>query len=148
MSIFSSFVTLIELATREAEQASARLGAAIQAEEDTWRKLALLEHYREDYKLSCQQDMVNGLSIWKYRNFQVFLENIERAIVSLQEVTRRAHEHVEIERKAWQAVERKRLSYKILDSQAARRKLQMENKRDQKLMDEHAARQHRHEYKS
>ena len=144
MPAHSSLSMLMELAAREADDASARLGEAIQSAEDAGQKLALLEHYFEDYSLSCQQNMSNGLSIWKYRNFLVFLENIERAIVSQQEAVRKAHERVAIEREAWQAIERKRLSYKILDDQAAQRKLHMENQREQKLTDEHATRQYQH----
>ena len=42
---------------------------------------------------------------------------------------------------AWQASERKRLSYRTLNERAATEALRVENKRDQKQMDEHAARQ-------
>ncbi len=128
MPIFSSFVTLIELASREAEQASSRLGVAIQAEEDAWRKLALLEYYRDDHTLSGQQGATNDLPICKPQYFQAFSENREGAIVGLPATTRSSHEQTETERKAWQAVRRKRLPCQILDSQAAR--------------------QHRHAYKS
>ncbi|MFZ4698693.1 MAG: flagellar export protein FliJ [Candidatus Methylumidiphilus sp.] len=140
----SSLSMLMELATREADNASARLGATIQSAEDAGQKLALLEHYLENYSLNCQQNMSNGLSIWKFRNFLVFLENIECAIASQKETVRRAHERVAVEREAWQVIERKRLSYKILDDQAAQRMLHMENKREQKLTDEHATRQYQH----
>lgn len=143
-----SLATLIELVSKEADQASARLGTAMQAEEEAGRKLALLEHYRENYQSNCQQHMESGLSIWKYRNFQAFLDNIERAIDSQKDVRRRAQETVEDMRHAWQEIERKRLSYQLLDEQAARRKLSMENKREQKLTDEHATRQHRQNQKS
>ena len=142
MPTHSSLSVLIELATREADQASIRLGMAIQAEEEAGRKLALLEHYKENYNLAFRQNMAIGISIWKYSNYQVFLENLERAIASQQEVLRRTHNHVVTEREVWQVIERKRLSYKILDEQAAQRKLYTENKREQKLTDEHAMRQH------
>ncbi|MCX7113779.1 MAG: flagellar export protein FliJ [Proteobacteria bacterium] len=143
----SSLSTLIELATREADQASTRLGIAIQAAEEAGRKLALLEDYRENYRLDWRRCTGNGLSIWKYRNFLVFLENIECAIASQKEVVHKALEYVAIEREAWQVIERKRLSYKILEDQAAQRELHMENKREQKLTDEHAKRQYQHRHK-
>lgn len=91
--------------------------------------------------------MEDGLSIWKYRNFLVFLDNIECAIASQQETVRKAHEQVAMERQAWQATERKRLSYKILDDQAAQRGLRMEHKREQRLTDEHATRRYQHHHK-
>lgn len=148
MATHSSLSVLIELATREVDQATTRLGIAVQAAEDASRKLSLLEDYRENYQLNFQENMLNGLSLWKYRNFQVFLENIDRAITSQQEVVRRAQQRVRIEREAWQVVERKCLSYKVLDEQEAQRQLYKESKREQKLMDEHAIRQYQHPHKT
>ena len=47
----------------------------------------------------------------------------------------------EQEKAAWQASERKRMSYSTLNDRADAAALKLENKRDQKQMDEHAARQ-------
>jgi hypothetical protein len=47
----------------------------------------------------------------------------------------------EQEKSAWQASERKRMSYSTLNDRADAAALKLENKRDQKQMDEHAARQ-------
>jgi flagellar FliJ protein len=52
-----------------------------------------------------------------------------------------AHKRVEKERAAWQACERKRMSYDTLATRAQKAQQVKENKRDQKQMDEHAARQ-------
>lgn len=41
----------------------------------------------------------------------------------------------------WQLAERKRMSYTTLNNRAQEQALKLENKRDQKAMDEHAARQ-------
>ena len=46
----------------------------------------------------------------------------------------------EFERTTWQESERKRLSYRTLNERAASEALKVENKRDQKQMDDHAAR--------
>jgi len=46
----------------------------------------------------------------------------------------------EMERKAWQESERKRLSYRTLNERAAAQALAIETKRDQKMMDDFAAR--------
>jgi flagellar FliJ protein len=45
-----------------------------------------------------------------------------------------------MEKKGWQESERKRLSYRTLNERAALEALALENKRDQKMMDDHAAR--------
>jgi flagellar FliJ protein len=45
------------------------------------------------------------------------------------------------EKGAWQASERKRMSYDTLANRAMKEEQRRENKKDQKLNDEHAARQ-------
>jgi flagellar FliJ protein len=54
---------------------------------------------------------------------------------------RHAEYRGEQEKAAWQTAERKRMSYSTLNERAAAEALKVENKRDQKQMDEHAARQ-------
>jgi flagellar FliJ protein len=45
-----------------------------------------------------------------------------------------------MEKKGWQESERKRLSYRTLNERAAAEALALESKRDQKMMDDFAAR--------
>jgi flagellar FliJ protein len=74
-----------------------------------------------------------------YRNFQLFLEKIDNAIDG-QVVVQSSQQRVAEARAAWQACERKRMSYDTLATRARDQEMRKENKRDQKSMDEHAAR--------
>ncbi len=76
----------------------------------------------------------------EYRNFQVFLEKLDNAIAGQQVILTDAQKRINEKRTAWQATERKRLSYDTLASRAHKAEQHKENKRDQKLTDEHAAR--------
>ncbi len=141
MATSSALDTLIELATKDSDEAAKRLGHCMKAAEDSEQKLVLLMQYRDDYAARFQRNLESGLTAMGYRNFQLFMDKLENAISSQQLVVREAHIHVEQERSAWQASERKRMSYGTLANRALKASQLAENKRDQKQTDEHAARQ-------
>ncbi len=138
----SALDTLIELATTETDEAAKRLGLAVKAATDTESKLTMLLEYREEYATRFQASMASGLSAMGYRNFQLFMDKLDTAIDGQRNVVAEAKKRVEERRKAWQAGERKRMSYGTLANRALQEEQHRENKRDQKAMDEHAARQH------
>jgi len=70
-----------------------------------------------------------------------FIEKLETAVKGQLEMIKHAELRSEQEKAAWQASERKRMSYSTLNDRADAAALKLENKRDQKQMDEHAARQ-------
>ncbi|HWT70872.1 MAG TPA: flagellar export protein FliJ [Oxalicibacterium sp.] len=137
----SALETLIELAVRDSDEAAKRLGKCVATAAEAEQKLELLKQYREDYAQRFQQNLTSGLSANGYHNYQVFLAKLEQAITGQQQVVQDAHQRVERERSAWQACERKRMSYDTLATRAQKAQQVKENKRDQKQMDEHAARQ-------
>jgi flagellar protein FliJ len=140
MATPSALETLIELATKETDDATKRLGRAIRVSEEAQQKLVILEQYRDDYAARFQETLSNGLTALSYRNFQLFIEKIDSAIDGQHNVVRSSQQKVAEARSAWQACERKRMSYDTLATRAKEKELQKENKRDQKAMDEHAAR--------
>lgn len=140
MATSSALGTLIELATRDTDEAAKRLGKAMKAVEDAEQKLALLNQYRDDYMTRFQHSLSTGLSAMAYANYQQFIGKLDQAVTSQQLVIRDAKLAVEREREAWQACERKRMSYGTLAERADKAQQAKENKRDQKQMDEHAAR--------
>ncbi len=140
MATSSAIHTLIELATQETDEAAKRLGRAVRASEESQQKLTLLQQYREDYAARFQANLAAGLSASGYRNFQVFIDKLDSAIVSQQHVVDEAERRVAHERGAWQASERKRMSYDTLATRAQKEMQKQENRRDQKQSDEHAAR--------
>ncbi len=137
----SALDTLIELAQRESDEAAKRLGIALKAVEEAEQKLTMLNGYRDDYAMRLDGAQVAGITPAAYRNFVAFMEKLEHAIRGQREVVKHAQHKSGLEKAAWQASERKRLSYRTLNERAAAEALRLENKRDQKQMDEHAARQ-------
>lgn len=136
--------TLIELAQRETDDAAKRLGAALKAVEESEQKLQMLLGYRDDYASKLDAAQLAGITPMAYRNFVAFMDKLDNAINGQREVIKHAQHKSSMEKTAWQASERKRLSYRTLNERAAITALKLENKLDQKQMDEHAARQAYH----
>ena len=140
MTLPTAISTLIELATTETEEAAKRLGLAIRAADDADKQLQLLLHYRDDYAARFQANLAAGLNAMGYRNFQLFMDKLDTAINGQTQIVQDAKKRVERERGAWQAGERKRMSYGTLANRAEKEAQRKENKRDQKITDEQAAR--------
>jgi flagellar FliJ protein len=136
----SALDTLIELAQRASDDAAKRLGAALKAVDEAEQKYQMLLGYRDDYANRLDQAQMNGITPFAYANFVAFVGKLDNAINGQQEVVKHAKYKSEQEKAAWQESERKRLSYRTLNDRAAAEALKIENKRDQKMMDDHAAR--------
>jgi flagellar FliJ protein len=141
MATPSALETLIELATSATDEAAKRLGNAIRATDKAEKKLALLQQYRADYSARLQAKMAQGLSPMHYRNFQAFIDKLDAAIDGQQQLVKEAENGVAQEKGVWQASERKRMSFDTLANRAVKAEQKRDNQRDQKLNDEHAARQ-------
>ena len=140
MANTSALETLIELAQRDSDAAAKRLGAALKAVEEAEQKLNMLLGYRDDYADRLDQAQMAGITPFAYANFVAFVGKLDNAINGQQEVLKHAKYKSELEKTTWQESERKRLSYRTLTERAAAEALKLENKRDQKMMDDHAAR--------
>jgi flagellar protein FliJ len=140
MADISALTTLIELATKDVDEAAKRLGRAVRAVDDARQKLTLLSDYRDDYASRFQVTMTNGFTPMAYRNFQGFMDKLDQAIKGQQQLVRDAEWRVEQERGAWRESERKRISYDALASRAKSAADQKIARREQKQTDEQAAR--------
>lgn len=136
----SALETLIELAQRASDDAAKRLGAALKGVEEAEQKLNMLLGYRDDYAQRLDQAQMAGITPFAYANFVAFVGKLDNAINGQQEVLKHAKYKSDLAKTAWQESERKRLSYRTLNDRAAAEALKIENKRDQKMMDDHAAR--------
>ncbi|WP_426104656.1 flagellar export protein FliJ [Massilia sp. TSP1-1-2] len=137
----SALDTLIELAQRDTDEAAKRLGVALKAVDEAEQKLTMLLGFRDDYGIKLEAAQIAGMTPMAYRNFIAFIDKLEVAINGQRDVLKIAQNRSANEKTTWQAAERKRLSYRTLSERASVEALRLENKLDQKQMDEHAARQ-------
>lgn len=140
MANISALNTLIELATKDVEDAATLLGRAVRAVADAKEKLTLLSGYQEDYANRFQSSMAGGLTTMAYRNFRAFMDKLDQAIAGQRHVITDAECRAEIECGKWRECERKRISYDALASRAKSAEQKKVAKREQKETDELAAR--------
>ena len=133
--------TLMDLARRETDDAAKRLGIALKAVDEAKQKHQMLVGYQAEYIKRFEAAQAAGITPMAYRNFVAFIEKLDTAVKGQLEMIRHAELRSEQEKAAWQVSERKRMSYSTLNDRADAAALKLENKRDQKQMDEHAARQ-------
>jgi len=145
MANISALETLIDLAQRESDAAARRLGSALKAVEEGEQKLQMLLGYRDDYAHKLDAAQMAGITPFAYHNFVAFIGKLENAIAGQRDVIKHAQYKADLDKKAWQESERKRLSYRTLTERAALEALNIDNKRDQKMMDDHAARTARYQ---
>jgi len=140
MANTSALETLIELAQRDSDDAAKRLGVALKAVEEAEQKLQMLLGYRDDYANRLDQQQMAGITPFAYQNFVAFVGKLDNAINGQREVLKHAQYKSDQEKKTWQESERKRLSYRTLNERAVAEAQKIADKRDQKMMDDHAAR--------
>ena len=140
MAQASALDTLIDLAQRDSDAAAKRLGVALKQVEDAEQKLQMLVGYRDEYARKLDAAQVAGITPFAYNNFVAFIGKLDTALNGQRDVVKHARSRADTERATWQESERKRLSYRTLNERAAAEALKVQNKRDQKMMDDHAAR--------
>lgn len=140
MASTSQLNTLISLAENKTNDAAKLLGTAIRAGEDAQQKLELLQQYRDDYAVRLESTRAVGLSIMSHQNYQVFLGKLDSAITGQEAIVEHEKKRIAASRTVWQENARKKMSFSALSQRAQEELQRIESKRDQKLMDEHAAR--------
>jgi flagellar FliJ protein len=140
MTNSSALDTLIELAVSATDEAARKLGQAIRSCDEAQAKLAMLIQYREDYAARFQTGMAKGLSVAGYQNFRVFMEKLDAAIAGQQQIVAANEHRVTQDRGVWRDNECRRMSYDTLATRAQTEKRRVDERRQQKATDEHAAR--------
>ena len=143
MANATAFGTLIDLALQESDEAARRLGQAVQASAQEQEKLDLLIGYQHDYLQQLGQRLQHGLTVQSHRNYQDFIAGLDRAISQQMEVCKTCQQAAANELEMWRASERKRLSFETLEQRQVLAARRVENRREQKQTDEHAARSRR-----
>ena len=132
--------TLMDLAQRETDDAAKRLGASLKQVDEAKQKHEMLVGFQDEYIKKFEAAQTAGITPMAYRNFVAFIEKLDTAVKGQLDMIKHAEYRSAQEKAAWQASERKRMSYSTLNDRADAAALKLENKRDQKAMDEHAAR--------
>ena len=131
---------LQDLASKEVDEAAVALAKAMKLANEAQAKQDMLNEYRLDYVRNLNKILEAGMGAKAYQNFQNFFGKLDQAIAGQQEVVELANQQVKIQKQLWQESQRKKLSYEVLTDRSEKRILKVEQKKDQKQMDEFAMR--------
>lgn len=139
----ATLTMLFDLASEEAELAAKQFAIANKAVKAAQEKCTMLQGYKQDYSDHYHLQLTKGLGKEAHLNYQYFLQNLQQAINGQEDVMVAAQYECDKMRELLQAAQRKKMSYEVLIKRAKKKAMQIENKRDQKMMDEFAMRSKR-----
>ena len=128
------------IASKEVDEAAIALAKAMKLANEAQAKQEMLNEYRLDYVRNLNKILEAGMGAKAYQNFQNFFGKLDQAIAGQQEIVELANQQVKLQKQIWQDSQRKKLSYEVLSDRSEKRELKVEQKKDQKLMDEFAMR--------
>jgi len=130
------------LAQQQSDDAATRLGMLNAEAAKAEAKLNMLLGYREEYRERFRNSVHQDVHSAGWKNFQQFLQKLDEAIEQQRAAVLACHQAVQLGRCEWQSKQKQVKAYDALeqrhdDQQALRLK-----RRDQRLMDDFAARAH------
>jgi len=128
------------LAQDAVEQATQQLGQVRKAQQAAEQQLSMLLNYQDEYRQKLNNQLSGGMESSNWQNYQQFIGTLEQAITQHRQQLTQWGEKVESAVKHWQDKQQRLNAFETLHTRAQSAQLQLENKRDQKLMDEFAQR--------
>jgi flagellar FliJ protein len=135
--------TLLELSHSNLDEAARKLGRLLANEQETEKTLALLERYREEYEERFRQAAHEGLSREQWGNYRAFLGRLDEAIAQQRALVAASKRRTADGQREWLD---KRKRVKAFDTLSQRHRANAAHeaaKREQHLLDEHAAKSFR-----
>ena len=135
--------TLLDLANSRMDDAARKLGELIASEHAVEEKLALLVDYRKEYQDRFVEAARNGIGPDAWRNFSAFLGKLDDAIAQQQRLVSDSRQRTEQGQQAWVDQRNKVKAFDTLSHRHQSEQARKEAKQEQRLTDEHAAKQFR-----
>lgn len=140
MSAKSVICTLQQLSAKAVDAAAEQLAASNKGLADEMNKLSMLETYRNEYSSKLSANLANGVDIQMHQNYLRFMHMLDDAIHGQELVVATAKQQVQEDQSAWQESNKKKLSYEVLGDRALQKQQLVDDRLEQKLMDEFAMR--------
>lgn len=136
----SPLIILRDLAQDAVEQAAQQLGQVRQAQLAAEQQLSMLLNYQDEYRQKLTCTLSEGMGSASWQNYQQFIGTLEQAISQHRQQLVQWSEKVDRAVKQWQDKQQRLNAFETLNTRALSAEQRLENKRDQKLMDEFAQR--------
>ena len=134
---------LLDLANNRMDEAARKLGELIASENAVEEKLALLVDYRKEYHARFVEAVRNGIGPDAWRNFSAFLGKLDDAIAHQERAVSVSRQRTEQGQQAWVDQRNKVKAFDTLSHRHQSQQARKEAKQEQRLTDEHAAKQFR-----
>lgn len=135
--------TLLDLSQDRLDDAARRLGQLMASEKEASQRVELLLQYRAEYENRFVAAAKNGVTQDQWRNFQGFISRLDMAVAQAQEALRQSKQRTCNGQQQWLEKRGEVKAYGTLAERFDRRQAYAEQRREQKALDEHTARQHR-----
>ena len=134
--------TLLELMQNRSDEATRTLGQLIAAEQSQRSRLEMLEQYREEYAQRLRDAISQGITQLSLRNYQNFLSRIDEAIAQQRQAVQNSEQSTKNGREHWQNQNKRLKAINTLSVRHDVKIRELENKQEQKLLDEFSSRRY------
>lgn len=134
---------LLDLSKNRLNDATRDLGELMAREQESARKLELLQRYRAEYEERFREALNDGIGVEAMRNYSVFIARIDDAIDVQQSQLDQSQKNTSAGREAWMQQRNKLKAFDTLHDRHRVAENRREGRAEQSLLDEHSARRHR-----
>ena len=132
--------TLLDLSQLRMDDAARRLGELLAGEQEAGQRVLLLQQYRDEYHQRFLAAAKNGIGRDAWSNYQSFLGRLDEAILQAHALVEQSKQRTAAGQREWIDKRGRVQAFDSLSERHRRRELNAENRQDQKIQDEHAAR--------
>lgn len=136
----SPIETLCGLAQKDLDKAAIQLGDVRRAQKQADEQLVMLLNYQDDYRKTLNDTMASGIASTRWHNYHQFIETLERAIDQHRQQLNHWNGRLDTALRLWREKQQRLHAYETLQARAVANDLLVENRLDQKRMDEFAQR--------
>jgi flagellar FliJ protein len=134
--------TLLELMQNRSDEATRTLGQLIAAEQSQRSRLVMLEQYREEYAQRLRDAISQGITQLSLRNYQNFLSRIDEAITQQRQAVQNSEQSTKNGQEHWKNQNKRLKAINTLSVRHDVKIRELENKQEQKLLDEFSSRRY------
>lgn len=133
--------TLLDLSQKRMDDATRRLGELLASEQEATTRLDLLQQYRDEYQNRFMDATKNGINRKEIDNYRIFLGRLDDAIGQARQIVEQTKWRTSQGQQDWLDKRGRVKAFDTLSQRHQTRQNHMENRKEQKLLDEHVTRQ-------
>ena len=138
-----SLQTLLDLSQLRMDEAGRKLVELLAGAQKDDQRVVLLQQYRDEYSERFVAAAKLGIGRDTMNNYQFFLVKLDQAIAQAQNMAAQAKQRTVAGQRAWLDQRSQVKAFDTLSQRHHSREQFIENRKEQKVQDEHAARNHR-----